>query len=72
MSLVDEVKCEALNRRLYDKRRHEVTERSTPSAPYDDTDEEDLIGFDSIAPGLPPASSDRQRWWLDNGQSEML
>jgi synaptojanin len=32
----------------------------------DDTDEEEIIGFDSIEPGLPPASSDRQKWWLEN------
>ena len=33
----------------------------------DDTDDEDLIGYDAISPGLPPASSDRRKWWLDNG-----
>ena len=33
----------------------------------DDTDVEDLIGYDAVEPGLPPASSDRRKWWLDNG-----
>lgn len=32
-------------------------------------DDEDLIGYKPIAPGLPPASSDRQKWWLDSGKS---
>lgn len=31
--------------------------------------DEDLIGYKPIAPGLPPASSDRYKWWLDGGQS---
>ena len=30
-------------------------------------DDEDTFSYNSIAPGLPPASSDRQRWWLNNG-----
>lgn len=34
----------------------------------DDSEDEDLIGYDAIEPGLPPASSDRQRWWLENGK----
>lgn len=32
-------------------------------------DDEDLIGYKPIAPGLPPASSDRYKWWLDSGKS---
>jgi len=27
-----------------------------------------LIGYAAIEPGLPPASSDRQKWWLENGR----
>ncbi|KAJ6015065.1 hypothetical protein N7540_009656 [Penicillium herquei] len=30
-------------------------------------DEEEPMPQGSIAPGLPPASSERNRWWLDNG-----
>ena len=33
----------------------------------EDTDDEDLLGYESVEPGLPPASSDRRKWWLDNG-----
>ncbi|KAJ5348153.1 uncharacterized protein N7506_001406 [Penicillium brevicompactum] len=32
-----------------------------------DLDEDEITPGVSIAPGLPPASSDRSRWWLDNG-----
>ena len=35
----------------------------------DGVDDEDLIGFKPIVPGLPPASSDRHKWWLDSGKS---
>lgn len=35
----------------------------------DSEEDEDLIGYDAIEPGLPAASSDRQKWWLANGQS---
>lgn len=34
----------------------------------DDSDDEDLIGYESVEPGLPPASSDQKKWWLDNKQ----
>ena len=34
----------------------------------DDSDDEDLIGYDAIEPGLPAASSDRHKWWLENGK----
>jgi len=38
------------------------------SARDDGTDDEDIIGYDPIEPSLPPASSDRRKWWLDNSQ----
>lgn len=66
VSLVDETIREALSREIYEKRRVEVG-ATTANARTDDTDDEDLIGYDSIEPGLPPASSDRRKWWLDNG-----
>lgn len=67
MSIVDEAIREALSRDIYEKRRSEVGS-TTANAKTDDTDDEDLIGYDSIEPGLPPASSDRRKWWLDNSQ----
>ncbi|KAH6709016.1 SacI homology domain-containing protein [Leptodontidium sp. 2 PMI_412] len=67
VSIVDEARREALSREIYEKRRYEVG-GTTASNPNDDSDDEDLIGYDSIEPGLPPASSDSRKWWLDNGQ----
>lgn len=52
---------------LYRRRKAEVGD-SLHVADGDESDDEDLIGYDAIEPGLPPASSDRQKWWLDNKQ----
>lgn len=36
----------------------------------DSSDEaEQLLGYQSIAPGLPPASSDKRKWWFDGDKS---
>ncbi|KAI0013483.1 SacI homology domain-containing protein [Xylariaceae sp. FL0662B] len=68
VSIVDEALREQISRELYERRKAEVG-RATASldSEYSD-DDEDLIGYDPIEPGLPPASSDRQRWWLENGK----
>lgn len=68
ISKVDEPVRKSLSHEIYAKRRHDIRDTSANSK-NDDIDEEDLLGYDSIAPGLPPASSDRRRWWLDNGKS---
>jgi hypothetical protein len=65
VSIIDEAVREALGREIYEKRQSEVT---GATANREDSDDEDLAGYDSIEPGLPPASSDRRKWWLDNGQ----
>lgn len=66
ISKIDEGKKEQLSQELYRQRRAVVGD-SHAAGEMDDTDDEDLIGYDSIEPGLPPASSDRRKWWLDNG-----
>ncbi|KAF1992884.1 hypothetical protein P154DRAFT_478416 [Amniculicola lignicola CBS 123094] len=66
ISKVDEKKKEQLSSDLYRHRRTVVGDTHAAGV-MDDTDDEDLIGYDSIEPGLPPASSDRRKWWLDNG-----
>lgn len=66
VSAVDEVRKETLSREIYAKRRSEVGD-TTANARNDDIEDEDIIGYESIAPELPPASSDRRKWWLDNG-----
>ncbi|KAM0255158.1 hypothetical protein ACHAQJ_006081 [Trichoderma viride] len=67
VSLVDEAHRNAISQELYDRRKAEVGD-SAAHADGEDTEDEDLIGYDAIEPGLPPASSDRQKWWLDNRQ----
>lgn len=67
VSIVDETAKEALGRKLFEKRRAEVG-GTVANSRSDDTDDEDLIGYDAIEPGLPPASSDRKKWWLESGQ----
>ena len=67
ISKVDEAVKRKLSEEIYTKRRSEIRGPSANSK-SDDIDEEDLLGYDPIAPGLPPASSDRRRWWLDNGK----
>lgn len=66
ISNVDEQQKEALSRALYEKRKHGL---ANPDANGEKTDE-DLAGYNSIAAGLPPASSDRRKWWLDNGAAK--
>ena len=67
VSSVDEVRKETLDREIYAKRRLEVG-NTTANARNNDNDDEDIIGYESIAPELPPASSDHRKWWLDNGK----
>jgi synaptojanin len=74
ITIVDESLKAALSKKLYEKRKAEV---GTTHAAADGTndnldsnsdDEADLMGYESIAPELPPASSDRRKWWLDDDQ----
>ncbi|KAL8694146.1 MAG: hypothetical protein Q9218_001143 [Villophora microphyllina] len=63
ISSINEQQKEELSRSLYDRRKRDIAGSITS---HEKTDE-DLVGYDSIAEGLPPASSDRRKWWLDNG-----
>ena len=63
----DEAKRESLSQEIYIKRRADVGDTTANATNEDIFDDEDLIGYDAIAPELPPASSDRRKWWLDNG-----
>ncbi|KAG4029922.1 hypothetical protein MFRU_014g02140 [Monilinia fructicola] len=67
VSIIDESIRESLSRSIYDRRREEIG-GAMASSRMDGTDDEDLIGFESIEPGLPPASSDQRKWWLDGGK----
>ena len=69
VSAVDKVRKEILGREIYAKRRSEVG--TTANAINDDFYDEDKFGYEPIAPELPPASSDRRKWWLDNGEGSL-
>ena len=65
ISFVNEKLKKDISRELYDRRRNVVGDDL--DSELEDSDDEDLIDYDSIAPGLPPASSERRKWWLDHG-----
>lgn len=68
VNIVDEERRFAISEALYKKRKAEIGD-ATSILDEESSDDEDLIGYDAIEPGLPPASSDRQKWWLAHGQS---
>lgn len=68
ISSVNEPLKDSLSRQIYLQRKLNMG-TTTVNVRDDGVDDEDLIGYESIAPELPPASSDRRKWWLDNGMS---
>ncbi|KAL2017890.1 hypothetical protein VTK56DRAFT_1546 [Thermocarpiscus australiensis] len=67
VNVVNEKVRDKISREIYERRKAEVG-GDTANLAGVESDEEDLIGYDAIEPGLPPASSDRQKWWLENGK----
>lgn len=67
ISDVDEMKKRNMSQEIYSRRKLDIG-NTTANSRTDDLDDEDLIGYDPIAPELPPASSDRRKWWLDDGE----
>ena len=63
VSAVNEVRKETLAREMYAKRRSEVGDAGN--------DDKDITGYEQKAPELLPASSDRRKWWLDNGEEPL-
>lgn len=68
VSIINEALREAISKELYRRRKAEVGDMTAQASDGQDTEDEDLIGYDAIEPGLPPASSDRRKWWLDKKQ----
>jgi len=66
INVIDQATKDRISEDLYLKRRAAIQGNSSSAKEFE-TDEESLIGYESIEPGLPPASSDRRKWWLDNG-----
>jgi hypothetical protein len=65
ISIVDEVQKDKLNRILYDRHRAEFGAMISRGDSLEDDD--DTARSFNNSQGLPPASSDRHKWWLDNG-----
>lgn len=68
VNIVDEERRESISQDLYQRRKADIGDTTAHIVEGDESEDEELMGYDSIEPGLPPASSDRQKWWLDNRQ----
>jgi hypothetical protein len=75
--VVDEEKKDALTKKLYAKRARETRTKAGDSTEgFEDIETDDetesvvesLMGYESIQEGLPPASSDKRKWWLDGNK----
>lgn len=69
ITTVNEAIKRHLSTQIYAKRRTELNldSNGAMSPAQQSEDEAELTGYKSIAPGeLPPASSNRRKWWLDN------
>ncbi|KAJ5217507.1 uncharacterized protein N7469_011132 [Penicillium citrinum] len=66
VDVIDHTLKDSLRRTLYEQKQRDALSDSIHLL---DLDDDDTMSQDSvsIAPGLPPASSDRSKWWLDNG-----
>ncbi|EWC46159.1 hypothetical protein DRE_04537 [Drechslerella stenobrocha 248] len=70
IQFIDEDIRESLSQEMYAMRRDSVGAKYSSMSQHpadDESSEEDQNGYDPIDPGLPPASSDMRKWWLDNG-----
>lgn len=65
IDVVDQELKDSLRRSLYVEKQQDAFSNSIHLL---DLDDEENTPHVSIAPGLPPASSDRTRWWLDHGK----
>ncbi|KAJ5780865.1 hypothetical protein N7457_006025 [Penicillium paradoxum] len=69
IDVIDHALKETLRRSIYTERQgHGQASPADPVSLLDMEDDETTVQL-PIAPGLPPASSDRSRWWLENGAS---
>jgi len=72
--VIDEEKKDALVKKLYKKRAKEVKVRAGDSVEAfeeissEGDDTESVMEYQSIQEGLPPASSDKRKWWLDGNK----
>ena len=79
VTVIDAAKRDLLAEQLYRSRRAAVGQTSSQTAPTQNAgrvlvraqttpaDNDDLINLDAPLPGLPTASSEKKKWWLDGG-----
>ncbi|KAB8202267.1 SacI homology domain-containing protein [Aspergillus parasiticus] len=67
INVVDEAVKAKLRRILYTERRNDPYNVLSKTIEQASAQSEEHIPPTPIAPGLPPASSDHHRWWLENG-----
>ncbi|EXJ96369.1 hypothetical protein A1O1_01495 [Capronia coronata CBS 617.96] len=74
--VVDEEKKETLTKKLYSKRAKEMKIHAgdeladaIEEISSEEDDNESVTGYESIQEGLPPASSDKRKWWLDGNRA---
>lgn len=62
--VVNEHRKSEMLRELYTKRNRQL--RNDNSDEDSESEFEEIAGYKSIEPGLPPASSDKRKWWFDS------
>ncbi|KAK3113471.1 Inositol-1,4,5-trisphosphate 5-phosphatase 1 [Teratosphaeriaceae sp. CCFEE 6253] len=67
INVTDQGQKDQISGELYAKRRIKVGNHTALQHGEVESDDESILGYDSVEPGLPPASSDKRKWWLDNG-----
>jgi hypothetical protein len=70
VTIIDETRRAALSRQTFARRRAADSTRPLSitgggRTDYESSDEDPP--YDPVEPGLPPASSDRRKWWIDSG-----
>ncbi|KAL4891371.1 SacI homology domain-containing protein [Aspergillus ambiguus] len=66
ITVIDETVKSRLRQQLYEQIQRDPR-NAVSGIKAQGSESEDLITLESIAPRLPPASSDNQKWWLANG-----
>jgi endonuclease/exonuclease/phosphatase family metal-dependent hydrolase len=66
INVIDQATKDKISEKLYAQRRATLQGQAASTRDFE-TDEESLIGYESVESGLPPASSEKRKWWLDNG-----
>lgn len=64
VSVVNAALRDRMSNAIYEARRASILEHGSL---IDGDDDGDLIGYESVEAGLPPASSEKKRWWIEGG-----